>query len=304
MKKLLICLCLCVCFSVQAAFPRGSSASGAGSSPQPSAAEILGSAQSRSNEAMANMDRALTDIDSELTLEDQYYLGRAVAANILAVYRLYTENPALTRYLNLICQAILINSPEIELFNGCYVGILDSPEFNAFASPGGHIYITKGLVEATVSEDMLAAVIAHELAHIKLKHGMKMIEDMRFFYDMNAIANRGFDFSRDSQGAQRLMEFRGSVTTMLNALLRSGYSQAQEFEADREAAALMAAAGYDPEALLAVFKVLYDAQNSSGIYLNTTHPSALERTIQLDRWLVQYRVQDTRRYRAVRFMNH
>jgi len=247
------------------------------------------------------MERAFAQNDLQSTLEDQYYLGRAVAANILSIYRLYTGNPALVRYLNLICQAILINSTEIALYDGCHVAVLDSTELNAFASPGGHIFITKGLVEAAVSEDMLAAVIAHELAHIKLKHGIKMIEEMRFFADMNAVADRGFEFSGNSAGAQRLAQFRSSVSAMTNTMLRNGYSQDQEFEADREAVSLMSAAGYDPDALVAVLKVLYDNRDIGGMNLNATHPSALERVVQLDRWIGAYNVPDTRRYRSPRF---
>src|SRR5215469_12178386 len=63
-------------------------------------------------------------------------------------------------------------------FNGFYVMILDTMQFNAFASPGGHIFLTRGLVEATTSEDMLAALIAHEMAHIQLKHGLNLISSM------------------------------------------------------------------------------------------------------------------------------
>jgi len=301
MKKLLALLCLCACLSVQAVFSLGRAANQA---TQPSAAERLDSVQSRANEAQAAMERAFAQNDLVSTLEDQYYLGRAVAANILTIYRLYTENPALTRYLNLICQAIVINNPAIELFDGSFVVILDSPELNAFASPGGHILVTKGLVEAAVSEDMLAAVIAHELAHIKLKHGIKMIEEMRFFADMNAVADRGFEFLSGSSGAQRLAEFRASVTAMTDTMLRNGYSQDQEFEADREAVALMSAAGYDPDALVAVLKVLYDNRDTGGMGLNATHPSALERVVQLDRWIGAYNVLDTRRYRSPRFKNN
>ena len=172
MKKSLVFLCVFGCLFIQTAFYGGSSAN---QTPQPSAADTLGNAQTRANDALAGMERALTEAVSEPTLQDLYYLGRAVAANILAVYKPYTGNPDLTRYLNLICQAIVVNNPTIGLFNGCAVLILDSPELNAFASPGGHILVTKGLVESAASEDMLAAIIAHELAHVKLKHGMAII---------------------------------------------------------------------------------------------------------------------------------
>jgi len=301
MKKPLVLLCLCACFSVQAAYSGGSSNSG---SNQSNPADRLGSAQSRANDALAGMERAFAEVDSEPTLEDMYFLGRAVAANILTVYKPYTGNPALTRYLNLICQAIVINNPTIELFSGCWVLILDSPELDAFASPGGHILITKGLVEAASSEDMLAAIIAHELAHIKLKHGIKMIEEMRFYDNMVDVANRAFEFSGSSSGARRLAEFRASVASLTETILRSGYSYSQEFEADQEALSLLAATGYDPEALTAVLNVLRERQSSGGVGINATHPSPVERLRNIERWIRYYRVQDTRSYRESRFKNN
>ena len=81
---------------------------------------------------MAGMDRAFAEADSELTLQDLYFLGRAVAANILTIYKPYNGNAELTRYLNLICQAILINNHTIELFDGSWVLILDSPIVGLF----------------------------------------------------------------------------------------------------------------------------------------------------------------------------
>ncbi|MDR0324377.1 MAG: M48 family metalloprotease, partial [Treponema sp.] len=117
----------------------------------------------------------------DFTPEQEYYIGRAVAANILSQYRLWNGNPALTAYLNNICAAITINSnpPEGDVFNGYHVAILDSTEINAFATSGGHILITRGLISAAKSEDALAAVIAHEVAHIQLKHSLKAIKESR-----------------------------------------------------------------------------------------------------------------------------
>ena len=250
------------------------------------------------------MERAFAEDTSEPTLQDLYFLGRAVAANLLAIYKPYTGNPELTHYLNLICQAIVINNPTIGLFDGSHVLILDSTELNAFASPGGHIYLTKGLVESTSSEDMLAAIIAHELAHIKLKHGMQMINEMQFYNEMTVIVDRAFDFSgRNSPAIRRLMEFRESVTTLTDTLLRTGYSFSQEFEADQEALSLLAATGYDPGALQEVLSILRERQNTGSVGVNATHPSPVERVRNIDRWIRYYRVQDTRRYRAARFRN-
>jgi predicted Zn-dependent protease len=247
------------------------------------------------------MDRAFDT--SEPTLEDAYYLGRAVAANILATYRPYTQNQELTRYVNRICRALAINSSQPVAFKGYYVIILDSPEFNAFASPGGHIFLTKRLVEVTTSEDMLAAVIAHELAHIILKRGLSIISDMSLSNEMAATADRAANFSGNSPSAQRLMGFRNSVASIIDTMITNGYSQPQEYAADREAVAILAASGYDPRALVDILGILQRVQRSQIGGFNTTHPTPAQRIANLEGVTRQYRVQDTRAYRVPRFRN-
>jgi predicted Zn-dependent protease len=225
-----------------------------------------------------------------------------VAAYILSAYKVYEGNPELTRYLNLICQTIAINSPYPALYNGYHVVILDSPEFNAFATPGGHIFITKGLVESTDSEDMLAAVIAHELAHIMLKHGIKLIDDMKLTNEASDMATIAAAFAGNSAGAQRLMVYRNSVSRMIDTMIKNGYSQSQEFEADREASALLAASGYDPGALTEILGVLQRVQKSQSGGFNTTHPNPEDRIANVQ-IIIPRRVQDTKSYRKARFKN-
>ena len=254
-------------------------------------------------DAFSGMDKAFEEMETGVTPQDAYFLGRAIAANILTAYSPYTGNPELTRYLNRICQAIVINSPGLELYQGCSVQILDNPEYNAFASPGGHIFITRGLVEAAASEDQLAAVIAHELAHIILKHGLNMISEMRIVDEAAATANRAAELAGNSEAARRTLEFRSSVSTMFDTMVKNGYSQAQEFEADREALKLLAASGYDPEALLQVLIILHGTQSSQQGGFFSTHPSPVDRFVNAEKWIGDYQVNDTRSYRAPRFKN-
>lgn len=252
------------------------------------------------SDALSSMDRTFNE--PEITMEDEYYLGRAVTANILSVYKPYLANPELTRYLNLICQTIVINSSMVEIFNGYHVMILDSPEFNAFASPGGHILLTRGLVELATSEDMLAAVIAHELAHIMLKHGSHLINDMELNNEMTTMANKAADLAgRNTPAASRLMNYRNSVSAIIDTMMKNGYSQDYEYEADLEAVKILASSGYDPLALRDILKILQQVQSSQPGGFNTTHPSPKDRLANLEtvNWL--YRPQDSSS-RAPRFM--
>ena len=297
MKKFLTLLFISTLLSFQTVSSEGQSQQPKPPQPQPRGP---GQAQSFSGMAMGSMED--TFARQEATLEDEYYLGRAVAANILSSYKPYTANQALTTYLNRICQTLVVNSPQPVIYSGYYVMILDSPEFNAFASPGGHIFVTKGLVEAAASEDMLAALIAHELSHIMLKHGMRLIDDMAIFGQASQVASMGQAMSGNA-AANRLMLYRNSVSSVLDAMIKNGYSQEYEFEADRIAVRILAAAGYDPAAMTEILKVLQRVQTSQKGGFNNTHPTPAARITNVDTVLKNIRVQDTKSFRTPRFKN-
>ena len=94
----------------------------------------------------------------EITPEQEYYIGRAVAGTILEKYNVY-NSAKMQKYLNEICSAIVINSDKPVLYKGYYVAILDTDEVNAFATSGGHILVSRGLLQCAKSEDALAAVL-------------------------------------------------------------------------------------------------------------------------------------------------
>ena len=252
------------------------------------------------SDPFSSMNQAFSATEEEFTPEDEYFLGRAVAANILAAYKPYTKNGDLTTYVNRICQTLVINSSRPELFNGYHVLILDTPEYNAFASPGGHIFITRGLAEAASSEDALAALIAHEISHIILKHGVGIIGDMKINEEIADMARRGAAMS-SSAGAQRALAMRNSVSGIVDTMMKNGYSRPQEFEADSSAIALLAASGYDPNGLVDMLKILQRVQGSQKGGFNSTHPTPQERITNIGNAGTLYRVPDTKAYRTSRF---
>ena len=219
----------------------------------------------------------------EINLIDEYVLGREVAALTLSNYRLYNTKSPLTDYVNKILSALVVNSPKPSTYNGYHAAILDSDEINAFASPGGHIFITRGLVNAAKSEDALAAVIAHELSHIQLRHGMRAIKSDRDVQDWMSK----FFFS----GAQ-------TITDSLNA----GFSHVQEFDADIAALCLLAEAGYNPQGLIDMLSVLAETQRGSLRGFYSTHPSPESRLVNARIACARYpNIQDNSRYRQKRF---
>jgi len=220
--------------------------------------------------------KAIGTAAEDITPEQEYYIGRAVAANILSSYKLYTKDRKLTNYLNDICYAITINSTRPNIYKGYHVALLDSNEINAFATSGGHIFVTRGLVKAAKSEDALAGVISHEVAHIQLRHSINAIKSSRF---ANALMVTGTAAASVTTGVdeKELTAFMNeSVGDIVQTLFNNGYSQAQEFDADNTAMKLMAWAGYNPSGLIEMLKSLSSVQKP-GVGLGKTHPTPAQR---------------------------
>jgi len=244
--------------------------------------------------------RAFGSAAENATPEQEYFIGRAVAANILSNYKIWDKDPKLTAYLNYICGVIVINSPEPYIFNGYHVAILDSNDINAFTTSGGHIFLTRGLINIAKTEDALAAVIAHEVAHNQLKHSLKAIKTSRVTqaFLLTATAGAGMMMGMDAnEFAEVLNE---SVGEIMQTMVNNGYSREQEYEADIAAMCFMAAAGYQPSGLIDMLNEL-KAVHRIGLGLSKTHPAPGQRIYYAEKALNRFTVADTSPSRQVRF---
>jgi len=244
--------------------------------------------------------RAFGSAAENATPEQEYFIGRAVAANILSNYKIYDKNPNLTAYLNYICGAIVINSPEPHIFNGYHVAILDSNDINAFTTSGGHIFLTRGLVRISKTEDALAGVIAHEVAHNQLKHSLKAIKTSRVTNAFLITATAGVGALTGMDANEFAEVLNESVGEVMQAMVNSGYSKEQEYEADIAAMCFMAAAGYQPSGLIEMLNEL-KAVHTIGIGLSKTHPAPGQRIYYAEKALNRFTVADTRPVRQERF---
>jgi len=251
-------------------------------------------------DAISISSRAIGSAAEEITPEQEYYIGRAVAANILTTYRIYNGNPALTAYLNKICAAIIINSPRPDIFNGYHVAILDSNEINAFATSGGHIFVTRGLISAAKSEDALAGVIAHEIAHIQLQHSIKAIKNSRITQALMVTGVAAAGAATGLNVTELTDVFNETVGEIVTTLVNNGYSQTQEFEADNTAMGLLASAGYNPSGLLDMLRELSSVQTSASGF-GKTHPTPAQRITNAEKSVGNYSVANTLSYRQARF---
>jgi predicted Zn-dependent protease len=262
----------------------------------------LGVIDQETASAISKSSEAIGKAAEDITPEQEYYIGRAVGANILTSYKIYTANPALTAYLNRICGAIAINSPKPEIYNGYHVMILDSTEINAFATSGGHIFITRGLINCTDSEDALAAVIAHEISHIQLQHSIKAIKTSRITQALLVTGSSATDVFADDASLGELTDiFDESVGEIVTTMVNNGYSQSQEFDADNTALSLLAAAGYEPASLITMLRALEKNQPNHPGGFNKTHPAPAQRISNAEKPLGQYSIADTRSYRQGRY---
>ncbi len=217
-------------------------------------------------------NEALLKAAEEITPEEEYYIGRAVAAQILTKYKPLNNQPLQT-YLNRICSTLVINSSKPELYNGYHVMILDSDEVNAFATPGGHILLTKGIIKCTDNEEELAAVIAHEIGHIQLQHALKAIKSNRTKVALTA-AGQTVVYAVGNEKLDEMVDtFNADIGEIVNTMTTNGYSKQQEFDADNAALALLAASGYDTDGLLGMLNELKSNQTGAAGGMYATHPS-------------------------------
>lgn len=202
--------------------------------------------------------------------EEEYHIGRAVAANILGQYPLW-KNGKLTGYVNLVGRALVLKSQRPEIYGGYHFAVLDTPEANAFSAPGGIIFLTRGIVAMASDEDELAAVLAHEIQHIVAKDPLKAIQSQRLKALGTFTAGEAV-----GSGSGALGIFQDSVMDISGTLLQKGYSRSQEKDADLGALKLLAAAGYDPQALLDMLEKI-KAVEKKKIKAFSAHPSAAKR---------------------------
>jgi predicted Zn-dependent protease len=204
---------------------------------------------------------------------EEYYVGRAVGARILAKYPLY-QNQEVTEYVNQVGLTVARKSARPQPYRGYHFAVLDTPEPNAFACPGGIILITRGLMKNCSSEDELAAILAHEVAHISHKDGINSISQARW---TEVLTTLGTETAKQYAGSagQIVTLFEGSIDDVFKTIVVNGYSRTAEENADREAVHILRKAGYQPGALAAVLTKMSGKEGAGGIY--RTHPPTGER---------------------------
>lgn len=202
-------------------------------------------------------------VQSDIVAEVKF--GREVAARIIGRYGLL-DDEQLTRYVNLVGRSVAMSSNRPELV--FRFAVLDTPEINAYAAPGGYIFVTKGALAQMQDEAELATVLAHEVAHVAGRHVVK---------ELNIKGSDG--------GSAGLARLAGGATEAARAtmgqivdkavdiLFKDGYKREDEIQADRDSILYSTVANYDPSGLIRYFERLNAVKGKTTEVLDKTHPA-------------------------------
>lgn len=224
--------------------------------------------------------QAIEKTYQDITPEQEYYIGRSVAATVLSRYRANNMEEA-NRYLNVLGQVLADQSDRPETFGGYHFQILDSEEINAFSAPGGFITISKGMLRCCRSEDALAAVLAHEIGHIQGQHGLRAIKKGRLTAALTILATESAKNFGSQDLVQLTKDFEGSIGDITGTLMNSGYARTLEREADQAAVKIMRRAGFDPYALVDMLGQMKKRLKPGGLDFAKTHPDPADRIAEI-----------------------
>ena len=220
----------------------------------------------------------------DITPEQEYYIGRTVGALVTTKYR-PLNNQASALYINRLGQALAMASDKPETFGGYHFLVLESDEVNAFAAPGGLVFVTRGLLDCCESEDALAAVLAHEIGCVQFSHGLKQIKQGRLTSALTILAvEAGKSLGGDD--LSKLTEaFEGSIGDITDTLFNKGYSRSLEFQADAGAVMILRRVGYDPDALVDMLTQMKKNLKPGRHDFAQTHPPPDARIAELKKTL-------------------
>jgi predicted Zn-dependent protease len=204
----------------------------------------------------------------EVSPAQEQAVGEEAVAVLLGAVPLLDNDP-LQRYVNRVGHWVALHTERQQL--PWRFGVLDTDDVNAFAAPGGYIFITRGLMLRMQSEAELAGTLAHETVHVVEKHYLDAVQKQA-----------QMDLAVNVAGTQVAAEERAKlerISSGFRELYSRGLDKEDEFEADRRGVVIAARAGYDPYGLPAVLQTLagMNPEDASLAFLFKTHPPPSQR---------------------------
>lgn len=178
--------------------------------------------------------------------EQEIELGRKAHQEVLAAYPVY-DDPRVQAFVERLGEELATASHRHSLVY--HFTVLDMPMVNAFALPGGYIYITRGILGYMNSEAELAGVLGHELGHVTARHSVRQQSKSMVASILATVAAAGTGY-----------QAAGDISSLLGSAVISGYGREYELEADRLGAEYLARVGYDPDDMIEVIGILKDQE--------------------------------------------
>jgi beta-barrel assembly-enhancing protease len=233
---------------------------------------VLGEKVTKTIENVEAVGQVAKPLVGGIGLEEELSIGGAVSIEVIATYGGLWRDQEATKRVNLIGRTLALNSPRPHL--DWRFGILNSSSVNAYAAPGGYVFITKGLYDRLTDDAQLAGVLAHEITHVTHRHALKIVERN------GALSGAATILANQSSGAgqvqQNLEAFNLGIGEVTTTLFSKGFDPATEFEADAGGRDLAALCGYAPGGLRAVLSTLPEG---GGVF--DAHPPTQQRISRL-----------------------
>ena len=252
----------------------------------------------------ANADQfrvRLHDLFGQKTLAEdviaEIRFGRHIAARILGQEKTY-DDPKLTRYIRLVGNSLAMHSSRTDI--NFHFGILDKEIPNAYSAPGGYVFITLGAIKLAQDEAELAAIIAHEIAHISERHIVKELK----IKGQEDSGLTGLTRLLGATGDTARIALSKATDKALEILFNEGYKVTEEAEADRTAILLLAETGYDPTALQRYLQRI-EENKADNDARSKTHPTSEDRYRKLSELIKAEGLEDPEfKKLRERFMSH
>lgn len=234
----------------------------------PSRSASAGSPPARQKVDAAQLGFALF---GDYTLEDENRIGNQISGNLLGAVQLVRDDK-LQNYVNLVGNWVALQSGRQDVT--WRFGVLETDDINAFAAPGGYIFVTKGLYRLLDNEADLAGVLGHEIAHVTQKHHLKLLKQSSLIGALGQVASSK---ARGSDPAVQNLIGNGAE------IMARGLDKDAEYEADRIGLVYAARAGYTPWGLPGVLQDMASLPVKDGRtgLLFKTHPHPADRLASL-----------------------